>query len=324
MEVKIGKPKAPKPTDPRVTASAQTKSNQDTAKYQAALNAVNQVTPTGSLTYTQDKWPDGTPKYTATTTLSPQYQKIADALAGGAGTLATNLQSQAGQPLDWSQQQGFLNDLTDQNLDPVWERNMESQRTQLINQGLMPGSEGYRRAMDSFQRSRSSAYNDARLNNYSTALQSQLALRNQPINELSAFLSGSQVSPSFTATSQTGVAGTDIIGAIQGADAMRANSYNQQMNQWNNTFGGLFSLGGSAMKAFSDKRLKKDVRSTGEKVAGIPIKTFGWKGKQGRDVGVLAQDVEKKYPHLVEMDPSGYRKVNYGGLMRIGAKGRAA
>jgi hypothetical protein len=87
--------------------------------------------------------------------------------------------------------------------------------------------------------------------------------------------------------------------------------------------GGLFGLGANALMAFSDKRLKEDIEATGESMGGVPVKEFTWKDSGERDRGVIAQDVEKKYPHLVEMDPSGYRKVNYGGLMRMG-KGRAA
>src|SRR5574343_1867567 len=46
-------PKAPPPPDPLVTAAAQTQSNKETASWQAALNAVNQQTPWGKLTYSQ-------------------------------------------------------------------------------------------------------------------------------------------------------------------------------------------------------------------------------------------------------------------------------
>lgn len=46
-------PKAPAAPDPLVTSAAQTQSNKETASWQAALNAVNQQTPWGSLTYSQ-------------------------------------------------------------------------------------------------------------------------------------------------------------------------------------------------------------------------------------------------------------------------------
>lgn len=46
-------PSVPKAPDPTKTADAQTASNEATALYQAQLNNVNQVTPYGSLTYSQ-------------------------------------------------------------------------------------------------------------------------------------------------------------------------------------------------------------------------------------------------------------------------------
>lgn len=47
----MGKPKAPTPPDPMQTAGAQTANNIGTAITQQALNSVNQITPTGKLTY---------------------------------------------------------------------------------------------------------------------------------------------------------------------------------------------------------------------------------------------------------------------------------
>lgn len=43
----------PAAPDPSVTAAAQTAANVDTARYQAAMNRVNQLTPQGTLTYTK-------------------------------------------------------------------------------------------------------------------------------------------------------------------------------------------------------------------------------------------------------------------------------
>jgi hypothetical protein len=86
----MGKPKAPTPTDPKETASAQTAQNISTAITQQHMNNVNQVTPDGALTYEQT----GTvqhvdpndpskvydiPTYTATQTLSQNQQAIKDA-----------------------------------------------------------------------------------------------------------------------------------------------------------------------------------------------------------------------------------------------------
>ena len=82
----MGKSKAPKPPDPRETAAAQTSTNIGTAIANGYLGNVNQVTPDGSLTYSQtgtNKWTDpmsgavyDLPTWTATQTLSPGQQAI--------------------------------------------------------------------------------------------------------------------------------------------------------------------------------------------------------------------------------------------------------
>ena len=111
------------------------------------------------------------------------------------------------------------------------------------------------------------------------------------------------------------MAGTDITGLINNKYNADLNSYNQQQSD---LFGGLFGLGKAAI-GLSDKRLKENIEPTGEKVNGIPVKEWDWKATGEHDIGVVAQDVEKKFPHLVEIGPDGYRRVNYGRLMRKAA-----
>ncbi len=154
----------------------------------------------------------------------------------------------------------------------------------------------------------------------SRAFGDQITGRNQGINELMALLSGSQVQqPQFPGTGQTGVGGTDVTGTAMGLYNAKNSQYLNQQNQNNSMLGGLFGLGSSALMAFSDERLKDNIEPTGEKVGGVPVKSWTWKGSGEPDVGVIAQDVERKHPELVDHShPSGYRRVNYGGLMRLG------
>lgn len=115
----MGKPKAPKPPDPRETASAQTATNIGTAIANGTLGNINQVTPDGSLTYSQTgstKWTDpmngkvyDLPNWTATQTLSPAQQAIkdqTDAAEKNMATLANNqsarLNDLLGRPIDLS------------------------------------------------------------------------------------------------------------------------------------------------------------------------------------------------------------------------------
>lgn len=84
----MGKGSAPEAPDPAATAAAQTATNIGTAIAQSQLNAVDQHTPYGSLTYEQigsNQWTDPNdgsvydlPQYQVTQSLSPNQQRIQD------------------------------------------------------------------------------------------------------------------------------------------------------------------------------------------------------------------------------------------------------
>jgi len=324
----LGAPQIPSASE---TASVQSGLNKDTAIAQANLNHVNQVTPYGNLTYTQDGTnPDGTPKYTATQTLSPDQQSLLNTnmgtlknLSGTGGLLAGQIGQNLSQPLDFSQQRDFLNNLTNQNLDYQFGRGQQSLEQSLANKGLNPQSEAYRAAQRDFDTNKAASYNQANLSNYSTALQSQQALRDLPLNELSGLLSQTQVqSPQFAQTPQTGINPTDYSNLVN-------QQYQAQQNQYNGMWSGLGSLG-STLGGFllSDERLKEDISETGMFTEdGIPVKEFAYKGSPIMHLGVMAQDTEKVRPDAVATLPSGIKMVNYdkvgSPMLTLGAK-RAA
>ena len=62
---------------------------------------------------------------------------------------------------------------------------------------------------------------------------------------------------------------------------------------------------------FSDERLKDDIKEVGKTFDGQPIYSYKYKGDNTTQIGLLAQDVEKKHPHAVGVVPSGYKTVNY-------------
>jgi hypothetical protein len=68
---------------------------------------------------------------------------------------------------------------------------------------------------------------------------------------------------------------------------------------------------GMAALTFSDKRVKKDIEKIGKTDGGLPIYTFKYKGEDKTQMGVMAQDVEKKQPKAVATAPSGIKMVNY-------------
>lgn len=61
---------------------------------------------------------------------------------------------------------------------------------------------------------------------------------------------------------------------------------------------------------FSDKRLKEDVKEIGETHDGQPIYSYKYRGDDRTQIGLMAQDVEKKHPEAVGL-MGGYKTVDY-------------
>lgn len=343
----MAKPSAPKTPSVTETAGAQTASNVSTAIANQQLNAINQQGPYGSVQYSQAGTYDFTdpstgkvyklPKLTQTTTLSPGQQAIYDAMMGAQGNLANTAKTQSARldgllsepfSLDNDATEARLMELAGKRLNPQLDRRREQEAVRLRGQGIVPGSTAYDEAMRQVNEGENDAINQLLLTGRNQAVQEALLERSQPLNEIIGLASGTQVqAPQAMAAPQTGMAGTDIAGLTQNNFANQQAQYNSNLNQWNSTVGGLFGLGSSALMAFSDKTLKKDIRPTGETIDGIPVKTWRWKGDGSPDIGVIAQDVDKRHPELVDHShPSGKLRVNYGGLFRLGAsaKERAA
>lgn len=252
-------PKDPPPApDPVATANAQSASNKSTAIAQQGLNSTNQVTPQGNLTYSESgKWSDGTPQFTATTTLSPDQQKLYDqqtSLGGKVNDIALNQTDRVAKtlstPVDLSNEatEKRLFDLGSKRLDPQFARDWDARETALMNRGIMPGTEQYQREQDAFGRQKNDAYDQLALTGRGQAVTEALTQRNQPINEITALMSGGQVSmPKFGSTPQTSVANTDVAGITQQGYQnsllpwQAKNSYNSAL------MGGLFGMGGAAL-----------------------------------------------------------------------------
>lgn len=75
----------------------------------------------------------------------------------------------------------------------------------------------------------------------------------------------------------------------------------------------LKSLGGLGGFAglFSDERLKEDVKKVGELDDGQKVYAYRYKGDPRMQIGLLAQEVEKKKPKAVRTHRSGYKMVDY-------------
>lgn len=129
----------------------------------------------------------------------------------------------------------------------------------------------------------------------------QFALRNQPINEISALMSGSQVqSPNFVNTNMPTIPTVDTAGLINENYNQRANNAMAQYNAQQGVLGGLFGLGANMIMA-SDRRVKKDVKKVG-RLGNQNVYQFRYKGEDKtspKTVGFMAQEVEARNPDAV-------------------------
>ncbi len=223
---------------------------------------MNQITPGGSLEYSQSgsyEWTDPNtgqkhliPKFTSTQKLSDKGQLAYDANADAQINLANLAKDQSarigsllGTPIDLSNEsvESRLMELGRSRLDPALERRRESLRTSLSNQGIKLGSEAYDRAMEGAYQGENDAYNELLLKGRGQSIQEALASRNQPINEISALMSGSQVSlPNFNVNQPSPIPTTDYAGLVNQNYNQRLGIWQQQQAQKQATLGGLFGL----------------------------------------------------------------------------------
>jgi hypothetical protein len=81
------------------------------------------------------------------------------------------------------------------------------------------------------------------------SLAQQLQLRNQPINEITALMNGSQIqNPNFQAYTGANVNAAPVYQATQDTGQWAQNAYNQKVGSYNNNMSGLYSLGGAGLK----------------------------------------------------------------------------
>jgi len=332
----VGKraPSVPAAPDPVATAQAQTASNVQTAQTQAALNRVNQITPYGSLIYSQPD-PNNPNQWTATQTFSPQEQALYNLSTQAQqlyGNTALNMFGTAAQTLqtpintDYSQvrdqyiasQMGLIQ--------PQLAQQQQLLSSQLQNQGVAQGSDAWNNAMRAYNNQVAQTYAGVLANaqnQVGAAIQQQIALRDQPLNEASALLSGSQVQgPQFQQVPQTQVSPTNVLGAYQLQQNALWNAYNAQMQQYSGMLGGIGGLAGTLGAAAimrSDRRLKTDEKEVGKLMlpgGEVPLKTFRYRGDPVRRLGMIAQDVQDVEPDAVVRHPTtGMLGLNYARVL---------
>jgi hypothetical protein len=251
----VGKGAAPSAPDPYASAAAQYEYGTQAAGYNASLNQVNQVGPTGSTTYNQTgTGVNGAPTFTATTQLSQPEQALlsgsqglglqSQELAGGQGrNVASTLGSYqlptqgANQQFGQSAMQAAYGQET-ATMDPYWNQQQESLDASLRNSGATPGTPAYDNAMQSFQANRSSAYGQAENQAFGQGLSAegqQISDVNQAQGgQIANYLSLATGTPG--ATSATGASGNSTTGASAATpDIMQAfqNQYQGQLAGYN-------------------------------------------------------------------------------------------
>jgi hypothetical protein len=99
-------------------------------------------------------------------------------------------------------------------------------------------------------------------------------------------------------------------GQILGA---QTSAYNTGVNAQGEVTGALL---GAGIAKYSDRRLKENIEVVGrDERTMLPLYEFEYIGGSGkRFLGVMADDVEKRYPEMVYTMPDGYKAVNYAGL----------
>lgn len=317
----VSSPKAP---DPVATANAQSGMNVDTALAQNAVNMTNQVGPWGSTTYSPTGSTSFTnsqgqqvniPQYTQTTTYNPAQQAIFDKTTQAQDNLAGLAQDQSAamaeylkKPFEFNNQDAadWSYDLASSRILPQQQQQQEALRTQLINSGLRPGTEAYDREMTRMGQNNSDQLNQLALQGRSQAFGEAVQTRNQPINELSALLSSSQVAGpngGMSAAPQASVGGVDYTGLV-------SQQYQTQAANAGGMLGGLFGLAGAGITKYSDARVKVGIKRVGTLDNGLPVYSYRYAWGGPVEIGLVAQDVEQFRPEAVS-EVDGVKAVDY-------------
>lgn len=324
----------PAPPDPNATAKAQAQYNTQAATQQAELNNVNQTTPFGSLTYQQTGTnPDGTPKFTATTQYNPDIQNLFNTgiqtqtgIANAANSLINNLgPSLTTAPnLDPSAITNKAMSAEQQYMSPFFTQQQSNLDSKLQSQGIMPGSQAYNNAQQLLQENQGNVMANTYLQAEPLAYNQAVESYQLPIQTLGTLLGESQApnpNAANVSTPQEQVQSPNYAGLTE-------QNYQQQLQQYNNTMSGLFNipsaiLGGwavSGFKGLSDRRAKEDIALLGFLDDGLPFYSFKYKGGNVRLIGLMAQDVEKKYPQAVS-ERDGLKFIAYEHVPSIQAIG---
>lgn len=273
-------PTPPAPADLSQAGRDQYLANIMAAKQSAIMNNPNVINPYGSQKVT---WEGDQP--TLTQTLSPEQQALYEkqttmqktlgdlGIAGAqglSGILGTGLDL-SGAPEVSGSSEGTRQKVLEAMMGRVsgdLDTKRDQTRSDLIAAGIHPGSKAYDDSMAQIDRQYNDAYQQAMLSsgqeaerdvNLNMNLRKQaiaeiLAKRQTPLNELSAFMSGSQVTSPFAGgmgyQGGTNIQAEPVYNAAKDAQNQAMQMYGYDVANKNAMLQGLFGLGGAAIGAF--------------------------------------------------------------------------
>ena len=140
------------------------------------------------------------------------------------------------------------------------------------------------------------------LANRQQMMNEQMIQRTQPTNDLASLLSATGAGQ-VPNTQQYGLPAPNYMQLV-------GNQYASNQNRQASNKGGLTSLAGSALSAFSDRRLKDDIEPVGKLFNGLTVYKFRYKGERATQIGLMADEVQRMHPNAVG-EIGGYATVNY-------------
>lgn len=273
-----------KSPDPYQVSQAQTASNVETAVANAWLNSGNQSTPWGNVSTSQigSKKIGGqdVPIFSQNMTLSPEQQKLYE--QGVQGDTQLNqlgldqigrIQNAVSNPFSLSQfgEAPVVDQATRdkayqsiiQRAQPEQQRDFSDLNARLAAQGIQLGSEGYRNALDQYQR----GVNDFRLGadqqagnemaqqyglqsqSYQQQIANALLERQQPLQEYAQFTGASNnfQSPGMVANPGASIQPTDVTSPVYANYNAKLQQQGNNQQTMNSLYGGLAGLGGAAL-----------------------------------------------------------------------------
>lgn len=269
----MSKPKSPKPPDFAAAAAAQGAANKEAALASGQLSNPNVSNPYGEqrVEYRNDP-STGNPIPHVTQTFSPSQQQIfnneqqlqqqlgflgikAADLAGGTITAPLNFNDRFGTQAQGRQE---VVDAMMGRYDKDLGRQREQTEADLIARGHAPGGKGYEAEMDRLARGRNDALQQSALSADWRAMDERrqkiteaLAERQIPLNEVSAFRTGSQIQPlQFSGVTGQSVGAAPIFNAAQAQSSAAQQAYSNEVGAYNNALSGLFNLGATGIMAY--------------------------------------------------------------------------